>query len=92
MSFLEAAGGDGEDAGRELVAGGLLEQRGILAAVQEVLVGPAGGLLLHHLAFLPSAVDLHGEAADGRALGQGDAELAFDNPVLRVLEGELEPR
>jgi hypothetical protein len=37
--LLDAAGGDREDAGAEGVAGVLLEQGGVLAAVQEVLVG-----------------------------------------------------
>src|SRR5207342_1495751 len=36
--------------------------------------------------------ELHGEAADGGAARQRDAELAFDDAVLRVLEGERELR
>jgi hypothetical protein len=88
--LLDGAGGDREDAGAEAVAGVLLEQGGVLAAVQGVLVGAAGGLQLDDLGLLPVAVDLHGEARDGGAGRQADLEAALDLPVLRVLKHHVQ--
>ena len=88
--LLAAARRDREDAGRELVAGLLLEQRRVLPAVEEVLVGLAGALALHHLPLLPAAVGLEREPRQRRARRQGDAEAAFDHPVAGVLEGQVQ--
>ncbi len=88
--LLAAAGRDGEDARGELVAGVLLEQGRILAAVEEVFVGGVRLLALDDLALLVALVGLHGEAADGGALGQDDGEVALDDAVLGVLEDQVE--
>ncbi len=87
---LGAARGDGEDARVELVAGLFLQQGRILAAVQEVLVGAARGLELDHLGLLPAGVEVHGQAADGSALGQRDGEAALDDAIERIREAQLE--
>jgi len=87
--LLDPVRGDREHARRELVAGALLHERGILLAVEEVLVGAARGLLLDHLALLPDAVHLHREAAQRSALRQRDAEGALEGPRLGVLEHEM---
>ncbi len=81
---------DREDPRRELVAGLGLEQRRVLAPVQEVLVGDARRLLLDDLALLPAVTHAHREAADGRARRQRDAEAALTRAVLRVAEDEVE--
>ena len=86
--LLAAAGGDRKHAGRELVAGRLLEQGRVLAAVEKVLVGLAGGLRLDDLALLPAVAEPHRQAAHGGALGQGDAERALEGAVEGVVEGE----
>ena len=89
--LLDTIGGDREHAGAEAVAGVLLEQGGVLAAVQGVLVGAAGGLELDDLGLHPLVVDLHGEARDGRAGRQRDLEAALDHARLGVTKhhGEL---
>ena len=47
------------------------------------------GLLLDDFALLPAAVELHREAADRGPPRQRHPELAFDHPLLGVLEDEL---
>ena len=88
--LLALPGQDREDAGRELVARLLFEQRRVLLAVEEVLVSLAGALALHDLALLPGAADLHGEAGEGRAGRQRDPEAALDRPVVGVLERQVQ--
>jgi hypothetical protein len=90
--LFHARGGDGEDAGAELVARLLLQEGRILPAVQEVLVGAAGGLQLDDLALLPAGILAHGEAAHRGAWGQRDGEVAFEHPGLGVLEAEVQLR
>ena len=87
--LLDAVRGDREHARRELVACALLHERGILLAMEEVLVGTACGLLLDDLALLPDAVDLHREAAQRGPLGERDAERALEDPRFGVLEHEM---
>ena len=78
--LLAPARRDREHPRAELVARRLLEQRRVLAPVQELLVGAPRGLQLDHLALLPAPVDLHGEAADRGVGRQGHAELPLDAP------------
>ena len=88
--LLGRRGRDREDPRREFVAGLGLQQRRILAAVQEVLVGDARGLLLDDLALLPAIAHAHREAADGRARRQRDAEAPLARAVLRVAEDQVQ--
>ena len=88
--LLALAREDREDAGAEGVTGLVLEQRGVLLAVQRVLEGDLGGAALDDLALLPLAEDLHGEAGDGRVRGHVDLEAALDGAVGRVLEDEVQ--
>ena len=90
MISLVAARRDGEHARRELVARLRLQQRRVLPAVQEVLVGDARRLVLDDLALLPAIADPHGEPADRRARRQRDPEAPFTHPVLRVAEDEVQ--
>ncbi len=88
--LLAAPGGDRKDAGRELIARLLLQQRRVLPPVEEILVGLPGALALHHLPLLPGVADLHGEAGEGRARRQGDAEPPLDRLIAGVLERQVQ--
>ena len=81
---------DREDARREFVARFGLQQRRVLAPVQEILVRDARRLLLDDLALLPAIAHAHREAADGRARRQRDAEAPLARAVLRVAEREVQ--
>ena len=83
-------GGDGKDARGELVAGSLLEERGVLLAMQEVLVGDARPLELHDLALLPVRAELHRETRHCGARREVDRERALEVSLRGVLEGESE--
>ena len=86
--FFATPGGDGKDAGLKLVAGGLFEQGRVLAAVQKIFVGAAGGLLLDDLGLLQTFVNLHGEARHRRTRRQGDLKLPLDHPIFGVFKRE----
>ncbi|HEY8377344.1 MAG TPA: hypothetical protein VIK91_12700 [Nannocystis sp.] len=88
--LLVGAGGNGKDAGAKTLTGVVLEQGGILAAVEEILEDAAGFLALDDLALLPRFADLHGEARDRGARGELDLEGALDGAILRIDEGEVE--
>jgi hypothetical protein len=88
--LLARVGLDREHAGAEAIARVVLEQRGILPAVQEVLVGAPRRLPFDDLALLPCVAELHREARDRGAARQLDLEAALDAPRQRVLE--LEPQ
>jgi len=87
---LVGPGRDREHPRRELVALGLLEQRRILPAVQEVLVGAARELLLDHLGLEEPTAALHREPRHRGAGRQRDRERALADPRLGVVEVEVE--
>ncbi len=87
---LVGARPDGEHPRAELVAGGLLEQRGVLPPMQEIIVGAARDGAADDLGLLPAAVQLHREARHRRARRQRDRERALAGAVFGVVEVEME--
>ena len=81
--LLASVRGDREDARRELVAGGVLEQRGVLLAMEEVLVGRACGLLLDDLALLPHRRRSSSRSAERRAGGSVIRNVPLERRATR---------
>ena len=88
--LLVARRGDGKNARVELIARLLLEQRRVLAPVQEILVGATRRLQLDDFALLPAPALSHGEAAHRGARRQRDRELALDRARLGIVEDEVQ--
>ena len=82
-----AVGRDGKHAGLKIVARRPLHQSGVDPLADDRLVDLPGLVLLDRHAVDHHAVDIQGIAADRGALGQGEVEVAFQDPARRVGEG-----